>query len=124
MTRRASAWEPSTWNDSGQCPCDRVLIWGTGGLANTDDNTGWVVGGGLEWALPSDWRMFGNSAITVGLEGLWISVDQSDDLSGRPIGTIIPVGLPPVAVFSPTTGSSDNEFFVARAKLNFKFGTY
>ena len=31
---------------------------------------------------------------------------------------------PPVDIFAPAVGSDDNDFFVARAKLNFKFGTY
>ena len=56
---------------------DRVLVYATGGLAYTDDNTGWVVGGGVEWALPVNW--FGSSAVTFGLEGLWVSVDRDDD---------------------------------------------
>ena len=57
---------------------DRVLIYATGGLAYTDNNTGWVAGGGVEWALPgigSAPRLRG----TFGLEGLWVSVDNDDD---------------------------------------------
>ncbi len=53
---------------------DRVLIYATGGLAYTDNYTGWVAGGGVEWALPVNW--FGSSAVTFGLEGLWISFDR------------------------------------------------
>src|SRR3954454_5738138 len=34
---------------------DRVLVYGTGGLAYTDDSTGWAVGGGVEWAIPVNW---------------------------------------------------------------------
>jgi outer membrane immunogenic protein len=103
---------------------DRVLIYGTGGLAYTEDNTGWVIGGGVEWALPTNWNMFGTSAVTFGLEGLWLNIDQDDDFNARPIGTFTPVGLPAVPVFAPGRGNDENEFFVARAKLNFKFGTY
>jgi outer membrane immunogenic protein len=102
---------------------DRVLIYGTGGLAYTEDNTGWVLGGGVEWALPTNWNMFGTSAVTFGLEGLWLNIDRDNDFAG-PIGTFTPVGLPQVAVFAPRTGNNDNEFGVVRAKLNFKFGTY
>ena len=58
---------------------DRVLIYATGGLAYTDDNTGWVVGGGVEWALPVNW--FGSSAVTFGLEGLWLSFDRTTTTS-------------------------------------------
>ena len=100
---------------------DRFLVYATGGLAYTDDNTGWAVGGGVEWALP--WNAFGSSAVTLGLEGLWISIDQDDDNINRPIGTFTPVGGPPVDVFLPRN-NDEQEFFVARAKLNFKFGTY
>lgn len=99
---------------------DRFLVYATGGLAYTEDNAGWVAGGGVEWALPTNWNMFGSSAVTLGLEGLWISIDRDNNFDG-PIGTFTPVGLPPVAVFSPVRSNEDNDFFVARAKLNFKF---
>ena len=99
---------------------DRFLVYATGGLAYTEDNTGWTVGGGVEWALPVNW--FGSSAVTLGLEGLWVSIDQDDD-STRPIGTFTPVGGAPVNVFLPRS-NDEQDFFVARAKLNFKFGTY
>ena len=99
---------------------DHVLVYATGGLAYTEDNTGWALGGGVEWAMPVNW--FGSSAVTFGLEGLWVSIDQDDD-STRPIGTFTPVGGAPVNVFLPQN-NDEQEFFVARAKLNFKFGTY
>ena len=78
------------------------------------------LGGGIEWAMPVNW--FGSSAVTFGLEGLWVSIDQDDD-STRPIGTFTPVGGAPVNVFLPQN-NDEQDFFVARAKLNFKFGTY
>ena len=99
---------------------DRFLVYATGGLAYTEDNTGWALGGGVEWAMPVNW--FGSSAVTFGLEGLWVSIDQDDD-STRPIGTFTPVGGAPVNVFLPRN-NDEQDFFVARAKLNFKFGTY
>jgi len=98
---------------------DRVLIYATGGLAYTDNDTGWTAGGGVEWALPVNW--FGSSAVTFGVEGLWVSLDN-DDNDDR-IGTFTPVGGAPVDVFLPRD-NDDQDFFVARAKLNFKFGTY
>jgi outer membrane immunogenic protein len=101
---------------------DRVLIYATGGLAYSDDSTGWVVGGGVEWALPVNW--FGSSAVTFGLEGLWLSFDDDDDDNDGFVGTFTPTGGAPVDVFRPDTGDDENDFFVARAKLNFKFGTY
>ncbi|MBF9196750.1 outer membrane protein [Microvirga terrestris] len=101
---------------------DRVLIYATGGLAYTDDNTGWVAGGGVEWALPVNW--FGSSAVTFGVEGLWLSFDEDDDFGGT-VGTFTPAGGgAAIPVVAPDIGNDDNDFFVARAKLNFKFGTY
>jgi outer membrane immunogenic protein len=100
---------------------DRFLVYATGGLAYTEDNTGWALGGGVEWALPVN--VFGSSAVTLGLEGLWVSIDQDDDDINRPIGTFTPVGGAPVNVFLPRN-NDEQDFFVARAKLNFKFGTY
>jgi outer membrane immunogenic protein len=102
---------------------DRVLIYATGGLAYSDNSTGWVAGGGVEWALPVNW--FGSSAVTFGLEGLWLSFDEDDDNNfNGVVGTFTPVGGPTVNVVAPDLGNNDNDFFVARAKLNFKFGTY
>ncbi|MEZ0171536.1 outer membrane protein [Microvirga sp. TS319] len=103
---------------------DRVLIYATGGLAYTDNDTGWVAGGGVEWALPVNW--FGSSAVTFGIEGLWLGFDNNDnnDFNGF-VGTFTPAGGPTVNVFAPDfRNNNDNDFFVARAKLNFKFGTY
>ena len=79
------------------------------------------LGGGVEWAMPVNW--FGSSAVTLGLEGLWVSIDQDDDDINRPIGTFTPVAGAPVNVFLPRS-NDEQDFFVARAKLNFKFGTY
>jgi outer membrane immunogenic protein len=102
---------------------DRVLIYGTGGLAYTDNDTGWAAGGGVEWALPVNW--FGSSAVTFGLEGLWLSFDNNDNNFRGFAGTFTPIGGPTVDVVAPDVGhNNNNDFFVARAKLNFKFGTY
>src|SRR5687767_13908614 len=106
---------------------DRVLVYATGGVAFTEDKAGWTVGGGAEWALPLG-GLFGNigSAATFGIEGLWGSFEEDDDFDlDRPIGPFTPAGGgAPVAVFAPDVGNNENEFFIARAKLNFKFGTY
>ena len=102
---------------------DRVLIYATGGLAYSDNSTGWVAGGGVEWALPVNW--FGSSAVTFGLEGLWLSFEEDDDNNfGGFVGTFTPDGGPTVDLIAPIARDNENDFFVARAKLNFKFGTY
>ncbi|WP_046865951.1 outer membrane protein [Microvirga massiliensis] len=100
---------------------DRVLIYATGGLAYTEDNTGWVVGGGVEWALPVNW--FGSSAVTFGVEGLWINIDSdNNNFNNGFVGTFSTPGRAPVAVVAPAfDNNNDNEFGVVRAKLNFKF---
>ncbi len=102
----------------------QALIYATGGFAYSDNNTGWVAGGGVEWALPTG--LLGSSAATIGLEGLWVSLERDNNNNGGFIGTYVPApGAGPVPVFAPTTNNNDeNEFFVARAKLNFKFGTF
>ena len=102
---------------------DRVLIYATGGLAYSEDTTGWVAGGGVEWALPVNW--FGSSAVTFGVEGLWLSFDEDDDDFDGAVGTFTPAGGgAAIPVVAPGDRDNDNDFFVARAKLNFKFGTY
>ena len=67
--------------------------------------------------------LFGSSAVTFGVEGLCLSFED-DDNGDRTIGTFTPAGGGvPVAVSLPAD-DKDQDFFVARAKLNFKFGTY
>jgi outer membrane immunogenic protein len=101
----------------------QALIYATGGLAYSDDNTGWVAGGGVEWAIPAG---FLGSAATIGLEGLWVSLDEDDDDGDVRIGSYVPApGGARVDVFAPGGNDDDeSDFFVARAKLNFKFGTF
>jgi outer membrane immunogenic protein len=108
---------------------DRALIYATGGFAygGADDNnglgfvndddvrTGWVLGGGLEYAFTNN--------LTAGIEGLWVNLDRNTN--GAFIGTETTPGGAVLPVFVPgRDDDSDNEFFVARAKLNFKFGSY
>jgi outer membrane immunogenic protein len=108
---------------------DRALLYATGGLAfgggdggdnfngflnddGDDTRTGWALGGGVEYAITNN--------LTFGLEGLWVNLDRSDN--GAFIGTETVLGNV-VPVFAPGVRDDDdeNDFFVARAKLNFKF---
>src|SRR5919107_4405643 len=86
------------------------------GLVNDDDvRTGWVLGAGVEYAFTNN--------LTLGLEGLWVNLDGDNNgtfigTETTPAGAVLPVDV------AGRDNDSDNEFFVARAKLNFKFGTY
>ena len=105
---------------------DRALIYATGGFAyggtdsgnngifdnNDDTRTGWVLGGGVEYAFTQN--------LTAGLEGLWVNLDG--DNKGTFVGTEVIGGtVTPVYATGVDRGDDENDFFVARAKLNFKF---
>ena len=98
---------------------DRFLIYGTGGFAygggdrnngcptfvngnnvsrfcdNGGDDTRWgyTFGGGFEWALPvSTVSFFGSTAVTFGVEGLYVNLDDdkgNDRLAGFNAATAI-----------------------------------
>jgi outer membrane immunogenic protein len=97
-----------------------------GGLSGSDDILwGWTLGGGVEWALPVNW--FGSSAVTFKIEGLYVNLDEeNNDIFGgtRVVGvsnTGAPVTRSDLGVFGE---ENENEFFVVRGGLNFKFSTY
>jgi outer membrane immunogenic protein len=108
---------------------DRALIYATGGFAyggvdtdndtfglvNSDDDvrTGWALGGGVEYAFTQNLTLF--------LEGLWVNLDGEDN-NGTFVGTEVIGGVTtPVFAAGIDRGDNENDFFVARAKLNFKF---
>ncbi|GJE14466.1 outer membrane protein [Methylobacterium longum] len=123
---------------------DRVLFYGTGGFAYaTGDQgsrvafqnfagsrssfvTGWTVGGGIEYALPTDsfLNFFRSSAVTLKVEGLYVNLDQGRN-TGLPLvgGLVTGAGLVPVFNNVPLR-NNNNEFAVVRAGLNYKFGSY
>jgi outer membrane immunogenic protein len=121
---------------------DRVLVYGTGGFAygnvrnaglyfapaggaalqfaGASDRieTGWAAGGGVEYALPTDsfLNFFRSSAVTLKAEGLYY------DLGRRNVG-ILNTGAGPAA--NPGyVARFEQSGFVARAGLNYKFGTF
>ncbi|GAB6843352.1 outer membrane immunogenic protein [Methylorubrum rhodinum] len=124
---------------------DRVLFYGTGGFAygsfgggravDADDfKTGYAVGGGVEYALPTDsfLNFFRSSAVTLKIEGLYVNFDGNQSRYGfaNANGTI--VNATPLPNFNAGTSSvifnnfarRDNDFAVVRAGLNYKFGSY
>ncbi|HZH09780.1 MAG TPA: outer membrane beta-barrel protein [Microvirga sp.] len=78
---------------------DRALIYATGGFAFTDNRSGWVVGGGLEYAFTNN--------LSAKIEGLYVNLEEDD-----------------FTVNGTTYSTGETDFGVIRAGLNFRFGTY
>ena len=116
---------------------DRVLFYGTGGFAygsgsadrsfggyagNDSFRTGYAVGGGIEYALPTDsfLNFFRSSAVTLKVEGLYVNLERGTRNQGALV--VNAANLVPVAYSA--IGRRDDEFAVVRAGLNYKFGSY
>ena len=124
---------------------DRLLVFGTGGLAYGDvsnkgtffatpaaggtnvvqfsgnrstTQTGYAVGGGVEYALPTSFNMFGSNAVTLKAEALYYDL-------GKTTLVVADTGLAPAAVRGQSyTTRFDNSGVLARVGVNFKFGTF
>ncbi|MET0367911.1 MAG: outer membrane beta-barrel protein, partial [Methylobacterium sp.] len=124
---------------------DRTLFYATGGFAygagggrqfgsgvSSDDfQTGYAVGGGIEYALPTDsfLNFFRSSAVTVKVEGLYVNLDRNRNAAGafatNNLGQLVTTGSQGVTVVAgPANIRRDTEFAVIRAGVNYKFGTY
>ncbi len=116
---------------------DRVLFYGTGGFAygsgsadrsfggfagNDSFRTGYAVGGGIEYALPTDsfLNFFRSSAVTLKVEGLYVNLDRNT----RNQGAFVINAANNFPVVYNNIGRRDDEFAVIRAGLNYKFGSY
>ncbi|MDP4006914.1 outer membrane protein [Methylobacterium sp. NEAU K] len=116
---------------------DRVLFYGTGGFAygsgsadrsfggfagNDSFRTGYAVGGGIEYALPTDsfLNFFRSSAVTLKVEGLYVNLDRGT----RNQGAFVINAANNFPVVYSAVGRRDDEFAVIRAGLNYKFGSY
>ncbi len=113
-------------------------MYGTGGYAygsGQDDQNfagrnfrssfrnGYAVGGGVEYALPTDsfLNFFRSSAVTLKVEGLYVNLDRQKNTAS---GVFIPNLLPPRGVAYLNGAAANTEFAVVRAGLNYKFGSY
>ena len=123
---------------------DRTLVYGTGGFAygsgggrefgqanGSEDEfqTGYTYGGGVEFALATDsfLNFFKSSAVTLKIEGLYVNLENNNRNSGvfaSNGGGLVGIGSPGVVLVSGGRAIRETEFVVARAGLNYKFGTY
>jgi len=125
---------------------DRTLVYATGGFAygsgggrdfglpnssRDDFQTGWVVGGGVEYALPTDsfLNFFRSSAVTLKVEGLYVNLDQGNRNNGvfaqNAAGGQVSVFSPGVVSVGPANlYRRETEFAVVRAGLNYKFNAF
>ena len=124
---------------------DKTLVYATGGFAyatgdqgtqgvafqnfagrRDDFKTGYTVGGGAEFALPTDsfLNFFRSSAVTFKVEGLYVSLDRNR--TGLPLvgAAVSGAGVLPVYAVTGNTSRNTNDFAVVRAGLNYKFGSY
>ena len=116
---------------------DRTLVYGTGGFAygsgsadrsfggfagNDSFRTGYAVGGGIEYALPTDsfLNFFRSNAVTLKVEGLYVNLDRNT----RNQGAFVINAANNFPVVYNNIGRRDDEFAVIRAGLNYKFGSY
>ena len=116
---------------------DRTLVYGTGGFAygsgsadrsfggyagNDSFRTGCAVGGGIEYALPTDsfLNFFRSNAVTLKVEGLYVNLDRNT----RNQGAFVINAANNFPVVYNNIGRRDDEFAVIRAGLNYKFGSY
>ncbi|MGH1573023.1 outer membrane protein [Methylobacterium sp. P31] len=117
---------------------DRTLVYATGGFAygsgQDDQNfagnsfrnsfrTGYAVGGGIEYALPTDsfLNFFHSSAVTLKVEGLYVNLDRQKNTAG---GVFYDNLLAPNGTAYLNGAAANTEFAVVRAGLNYKFGSY
>ncbi|SFH59578.1 outer membrane protein, partial [Methylobacterium phyllosphaerae] len=94
-----------------------------GGYAGNDSfRTGWAVGGGVEYALPTDsfLNFFRSSAVTLKVEGLYVNLDRNT----RNQGAFVINAANNFPVVYSGIGRRSDEFAVVRAGLNYKFGSY
>ena len=128
---------------------DRTLVYATGGFAygsgggrdfgqvngaSDDFQTGYAVGGGVEFAVtPNSFlsflNFFNSSAVTFKIEGLYVNLDRGNHTNTGAFavtgfGNTVAVPTSAVLLSGATNLRRDTEFAVVRAGVNYKFGTY
>jgi outer membrane immunogenic protein len=91
-----------------------------GGFGSNDDlRWGWTLGGGVEWAF--------TDSLTFKLEGLYVNLDEDNNnaFAGTRVVGVSNTGAPVTrSDFGFFNNNNENEFFVLRGGLNFKFNTF
>lgn len=128
---------------------DRTLVYATGGFAygsgggrdfgqangaSDDFQTGYAVGGGVEFAVtPNSFlsflNVFNSSAVTFKIEGLYVNLDRGNHtntgaFATTGFGNTVAVPTSAVLLSGATNLRRETEFAVVRAGVNYKFGTY
>ena len=88
---------------------------------SNNNNVGWTVGGGVEWAFALNW--------TAKIEGLYVAFDrQRNNNTGFVGGEVVGVSNTGAAVTAGQLGFDNrrdrDDFGVVRVGVNYKFGTY
>src|SRR4051812_2835749 len=86
-----------------------------------NNNVGWTVGGGVEWAFAPNW--------TAKIEGLYVAFDRErNNNNGFVGGEVVGVSNTGAAVTAGQLGFDNrrdrDDFGVVRVGVNYKFGTY
>jgi len=89
--------------------------------SNNNNNVGWTVGGGVEWAFAYNW--------TAKIEGLYVSFDRNrNNNTGFVGGEVVGVSNTGAQVTAGQLGFNNrrdrDDFGVVRVGVNYKFGTY
>ena len=90
------------------------------GNRNNND-WGWTIGGGVEYAFTNN--------LTVKLEGLYVNFDNGRNNDGFFGNGIVGVSNTGAAITQANFGlfgnrDNNNDFFIVRAGINYKFGTF
>ena len=85
---------------------------------NSNNDVGWVLGGGVEWAFTNN--------LTFKVEGLWVGFDNNNnnEFFGNNVVGVSNTGAPIISGGGFGFGNNNNndDVFIARVGVNYKFG--